>query len=128
MTDAVTVVFAPRNPAEFARVLRPGGLLAVVVPRAEHLAELRAVTTMLDVPVGKADALDRSLAEWFSLASAQQASFRLPLTPERARQLQAMGPSAHHVAEQDVGASAAAAPRLPASVTVSVDVLAYRRR
>ncbi|MDZ4093004.1 MAG: methyltransferase domain-containing protein, partial [Arthrobacter sp.] len=31
--DAVTVVFAPRNAAEFARVLRPGGRLVVVTPR-----------------------------------------------------------------------------------------------
>jgi 23S rRNA (guanine745-N1)-methyltransferase len=128
VADAVTVVFAPRNPPEFARVLRRDGLLAVVVPRAEHLAELRAVTAMLDVPERKAETLELSLAEWFSPVSAQHVRFELPLSPERARQLQAMGPSAHHVAEQDVGDSAAAAPLLPASVTVSVDVLAYRRR
>ncbi|MCL2794926.1 MAG: methyltransferase domain-containing protein [Microbacteriaceae bacterium] len=121
--DAVTVVFAPRNPAEFARVLRPGGVLAVVVPRAEHLAELRAVTGMLDVPEGKAGALGSAFAEWFSPASSQRVGYELELTPARARQLQAMGPSAHHV--QDAPAEASGLPR---TVTVSVDVVAFTRR
>lgn len=38
--DVVLNVFAPRNPAEFARVLRPGGLALVVVPAEGHLAGL----------------------------------------------------------------------------------------
>lgn len=123
VADAVTVVFAPRNPPEFARVLRPGGVLAVVVPRADHLAELRAVSAMLEVPAGKAESLEESLGEWFSPASAQHVLYELPLTLERARQLQGMGPSAHHVDAHGVEAAA-----LPASVTVSVDVLAFTRR
>ena len=41
--DIVLNVFAPRNPAEFARVLRPGGLALVVVPAAGHLAALHDV-------------------------------------------------------------------------------------
>ncbi len=32
--DVVTVVFAPRNASEFARVLRPSGRLVVVTPPA----------------------------------------------------------------------------------------------
>ena len=38
--DIVLNVFAPRNPAEFARVLRPGGKALVVVPAEGHLAAL----------------------------------------------------------------------------------------
>jgi 23S rRNA (guanine745-N1)-methyltransferase len=123
VADAVTVVFAPRNPAEFARVLRPGGVLAVVVPRADHLGELRAVSPMLDVPEGKAGSVEASLAPWFSPVSAQHVTYPLDLTPERARLLQGMGPSAHHA-----GAHSLEGVALPASVTVSVDVLAYARR
>jgi 23S rRNA (guanine745-N1)-methyltransferase len=123
--DAVTVVFAPRNPPEFARVLRAGGALAVVVPRPDHLAELRAVTGMLDVPTGKAGALDAALAAWFSPASTQHVSYELALTPGRARGLQVMGPSAHHV---EASVDRVRDGELPASVTVSVDVLAYARR
>ncbi|GAA4173276.1 putative RNA methyltransferase [Gryllotalpicola koreensis] len=123
VTDAVTVVFAPRNPPEFARLLRPGGVLAVVVPRADHLAELRAMSPMLDVPAGKAGALEASVAPWFSPVSARHVRYELPLTADRAAQLQGMGPSAHHVGGALVDATA-----LPASVTVSVDVLAFTRR
>jgi 23S rRNA (guanine745-N1)-methyltransferase len=139
VADAVTVVFAPRNPAEFARVLRPGGVLAVVVPRGEHLAELRAVSGMLDVPEGKAEALEGVLGEWFSPTSAQHVGYALPLDAARARQLAGMGPSAHHLGAADAARGevparpAASLPgplptSLPASVTVSVDVLAFTRR
>lgn len=38
--DVVLNVFAPRNPDEFARVLRPGGRALVVVPAEGHLAAL----------------------------------------------------------------------------------------
>lgn len=41
MADAVINVFAPANYKEFARVLRPGGLLVKVIPGPEHLRELR---------------------------------------------------------------------------------------
>ncbi|MFC8854943.1 putative RNA methyltransferase, partial [Streptomyces sp. NPDC057144] len=39
--DVVLDVFAPRNPAEFHRVLRATGRLIVVRPTGRHLAELR---------------------------------------------------------------------------------------
>src|ERR1700730_4747819 len=39
--DLVISIFAPRNFPEAARVLRPGGWLAVVYPGTDHLAELR---------------------------------------------------------------------------------------
>ena len=39
--DAISVVFAPRNPAEFQRVLAPGGQVIVLTPGAGHLDELR---------------------------------------------------------------------------------------
>src|SRR5699024_8295535 len=39
--NAISVVFAPRNPAEFQRVLAPGGQGIVLTPPAGHLDELR---------------------------------------------------------------------------------------
>jgi 23S rRNA (guanine745-N1)-methyltransferase len=41
--DAVLSLHARRNPAEVARVLKPGGVLIVAVPAADDLAELREV-------------------------------------------------------------------------------------
>ncbi|WP_022880660.1 methyltransferase domain-containing protein [Gryllotalpicola ginsengisoli] len=126
VADAVTVVFAPRNAAEFARVLRPGGLLAIVTPRADHLAELRERSGMLDVPAGKAEALTVDLDLWFSPASSEHVRYALPVDEARARQLVGMGPSARHAAAASALTSTAGA--LPPAVTVSVDVLAFTRR
>lgn len=39
--DLVISIFAPKNFSETARVLRPGGWLAVVYPGTDHMAELR---------------------------------------------------------------------------------------
>ena len=39
--DAVLDVFTPANYAEFARVLKPGGVLLKLAPRADYLAQLR---------------------------------------------------------------------------------------
>ncbi|MFF9624876.1 putative RNA methyltransferase [Streptomyces griseosporeus] len=52
--DVVLNVFAPRNPTEFHRVLRPTGRLIVVRPTERHLAELRGgVSAMLTVDPAK---------------------------------------------------------------------------
>lgn len=40
--DVILSVLAPRNPAEFARVLKPGGIALLGVPGPNHLIELRA--------------------------------------------------------------------------------------
>ena len=46
-------VFAPRNPTEFARVLRPGGSVITVVPAGGHLAELHRVLGIAPIEHGK---------------------------------------------------------------------------
>lgn len=47
---AALVIFAPRNPAELARIVVPGGLLLVVTPAPDHLAEARAALPALLAP------------------------------------------------------------------------------
>ena len=54
---SVLSVFAPRNPDEIVRVLRPGGGFVGVTPQAHHLLELRERLTMLTVDEGKASRL-----------------------------------------------------------------------
>jgi 23S rRNA (guanine745-N1)-methyltransferase len=52
--DVVLDVFAPRNPSEFHRVLRPTGRLIVARPTERHLAELRRhVPSMVTVDPGQ---------------------------------------------------------------------------
>ncbi|MFK4729319.1 methyltransferase domain-containing protein [Agromyces mediolanus] len=124
--DVVLDVFAPRNATEFRRVLRPGGLLLVVVPRPEHLQELRAEGRVLQIPEGKADSLVDELAPAFRLRSAQHVGAQFPLEQDAAADdalaaaIIAMGPSAHHRTQEP----AAGALALPEAISLSVDVLA----
>ena len=55
-TDLVISIFAPRNFAEAARVLRPGGVLAVAFPGPDHLIELRREFGLIDQSEGKTEA------------------------------------------------------------------------
>ncbi len=41
--DVILSVLAPRNPPEFARILKPGGVLILGVPGKDHLTEVRAL-------------------------------------------------------------------------------------
>ncbi|GLY67064.1 putative RNA methyltransferase [Amycolatopsis taiwanensis] len=89
-------VFAPRNGAEFHRVLAPGGTLIVVSPRGDHLRELTAVVDLLDVDSRKEERLDSGLAAHFELVSRQDLVRTLVLPPDDVRRVVRMGPSAHH--------------------------------
>ncbi|MFF7983353.1 putative RNA methyltransferase [Streptomyces sp. NPDC007901] len=125
VADVVLDVFAPRNPAEFHRVLRPTGRLVVVRPTGRHLSELRArLPTMVTVDPAKEQRLHRSLDPFFTVAATEPVEYLATLAREEALGLVAMTPSAHHVsrAELDDGG------RLPDRVTVSVLATAYRPR
>ena len=119
IADVIVNVFAPRNLTEFHRVLDPNGVLVVVVPRAEHLHELRERGRMLDVPADKAATLVESARSLFTLERTVELVFELPDDEDLADSLVAMGPSAHHAHE-------AAEDTTSSSVTAAVDVLAFR--
>jgi 23S rRNA (guanine745-N1)-methyltransferase len=95
--DVVTVIFAPRNAAEFARVLHPDGRLVVVTPRAGHLASLAAEAGMLAIEDHKDARLAESLAGFFVPESARDVNIRLRLTPTQMTDLAFMGPAGHHL-------------------------------
>jgi 23S rRNA (guanine745-N1)-methyltransferase len=58
----VLVVFAPRDPEELARILRPDGVLVVVTPTPRHLEPLVEQLGLLQVDENKTAILDRSLS------------------------------------------------------------------
>lgn len=95
--DVITVIFAPRNAAEFARVLRPGGRLVMVTPRAGHLAAMAARTGMLAIEDDKDARLAESLAGHFVVDSARDLDIRMMLTPGEMADLAFMGPAGHHL-------------------------------
>ena len=98
--DVVSVVFAPRNAAEFARVLRPGGRLVVVTPRPGHLEEVAGQAGMLGIEPAKDERLMASLEEHFSAVSADTLEVPLLLSPGDVARLALMGPAGHHLDRQ----------------------------
>lgn len=124
VADVVLDVFAPRNPAEFARILRAGGRVIVVVPTADHLRELRDEGAMLDVPAEKAELVGARFTEsGFDRVSRVPVAFELDATAWTQALLIGMGPSAHHADE-----SATPRPKAGRRLTISVDVLVFERR
>lgn len=93
--DVILCVFAPRNPAEFRRVLAPGGRVLVVVPEPGHLAALRRRDGLLEVAPDKPDHLRNAFHEWKATG---EAVIREPLVLDAASttDLVQMGPNAFH--------------------------------
>ena len=114
--DVVTVVFAPRNAAEFARVLRPGGRLVVVTPRPGHLKEVAGQAGMLGIEPGKDERLAASLGEDFAAVEVRDLDLALVLSPRDVANLAFMGPAGHHL---DRAALAALEAGLPERTAVS---------
>jgi 23S rRNA (guanine745-N1)-methyltransferase len=110
--DVVTVVFAPRNAPEFARVLRPGGRLIIVTPRPGHLAEVAGQTGMLGIEPAKEERLAASLQDHFEQLSTQELDLALSLPPTDVGNLALMGPSGHHLDPLALGAITAGLPPL----------------
>ena len=116
----VVSVFAPRDGAEIARVLQPGGALLVVTPTSRHLAELVTAHGLITVDERKEERLATQLGAHLDLRRRVEREWPMTLPPADAAAAVAMGPSAHHVAIQ-VG-------REPTETTASVTISTYRDR
>jgi 23S rRNA (guanine745-N1)-methyltransferase len=117
-------VFAPRNAAEFRRVLRDDGALIVVTPGPGHLTELTGPAGLLAVDERKDERLAASLGAHFTLARDQELSLGLRLTRAEARALAGMGPSARHAGPD--GGGRLAARTEPITVTAAFRIACYR--
>ncbi|MEU6587747.1 methyltransferase domain-containing protein [Streptomyces sp. NPDC046881] len=125
VADVVLDVFAPRNPAEFHRVLRPSGRLIVVRPTDRHLAELRGrVPAMVTIDPAKEQRLHRALNPFFEAVVTERIEYSATLSRQDALDLVAMTPSARHIGRAGLDDDGL----LPAQVTVSVLATAYRSR
>lgn len=118
VVDVLLNVFAPRNAAEFSRVLADGGVLVTVTPEPLHLAEIRTTLGLLEIQPAKRDQL-RSTLHAFRESSSDVLTYPVSLTPESLHDLVAMGPNAFHRTESAIAdLVASVGPSLTATVSV----------
>ncbi|MGE5287257.1 MAG: putative RNA methyltransferase [Micromonosporaceae bacterium] len=127
VASLVLNVFAPRNGAEFRRILRPDGALLVVTPTAAHLGSLMPALGLLSVDSHKDARMERSLSPHFVLEQRDERALALNLPRAHIKALVRMGPSAHHLRDDEIERRTAALAE-PVCVTASFAVSVYRPR
>jgi 23S rRNA (guanine745-N1)-methyltransferase len=120
-------VFAPRNGAEFRRILRPGGALIVVTPTSRHLGELVGELGLLSVDPRKDERTAETLGEFFTEAATEEVEFSMRLGSAEVATLVAMGPNARHTDPIELAERIEALPR-PQVVTGAVRVTTFLGR
>ena len=117
--DVVLSVFAPRNPAELARIVAPDGVLLVVTPNAAHLGELVGVLGLVRVDEEKDRRLAAGLGTAFTRTGDTVIEWRMTLDRQAVRDVVEMGPSAWHTDPDELADRLATLPD-PVEVTASV--------
>jgi SAM-dependent methyltransferase len=112
-------VFAPRSGTELARILRPRGVLLVVTPDPDHLAELAGPLRLVSVDPRKDERLAAKLGPYFGMTARHRYRTALTLGHKDIEAAVAMGPSAWHA---DAATAASRVAALPDSLTVTVSV------
>jgi len=120
-------VFAPRNAAEFGRVLDPRGALIVVTPESDHLVEIVGPLGLLSVDPHKEERLSASLDGLFERVDSDVVSYPISLDGAGVVAAALMGPSAAHLSADEIETRCESL-RVPVTVTVAVTVGTYRPR
>jgi len=95
-------IFAPRNASEFHRVLGPRGMLLVATPTSRHLRELIEPLGLLHVDERKEERLHAQLSPLFEPQRQHSLELTLRLSRQDVTHLAAMGPSAFHIAPEEL--------------------------
>ncbi len=88
-------IFAPRNPAEFARI--SAGSLLVAIPAPDHLLTLRHTLNLLEIEVDKQSKVQAQLQSAFHLIHEELLAFPLVLNSNQLQNLVHMTPNARHL-------------------------------
>ena len=120
-------VFAPRNGAQFNRILRREGALLVATATSRHLRELVPALGLLSVDAQKDARLARALSAHFRLSEREEHTLQLHLTTEQVGLLARMGPSRHHLRPDELSRRVLSLAE-PVQVTASYALLIYRPR
>ena len=90
-------LFAPRNPAEFSRVMQVGGLLLIVIPTASHLHQLRQHFNLIGLRDNKRAEIIAQLQPDFALVATQTIGYSLILYQPDLTHLVQMTPNYRHL-------------------------------
>ncbi len=100
--DLVLSIFAPKNFPEAARVLRPGGVLAIAFPGPDHLIELRRAFGLLDQGEGKTETYAASMTTSVGAPRHQRLRTAARLDAADVANVILMGPNAHRTRLEDL--------------------------
>lgn len=126
VVDAVTVIFAPRNAAEFARVLSTEGQVIVLTADAGHLAELREPLGIIDVEEGKVERMiAQASGHLVPVGDSESVEFQMNLDQASIAAQIGMSPSARHIHPTVLAERIAA---LPETMTVTARAAITRLR
>jgi len=95
--DLVLNIFAPKNFPEAARVLRPGGWLAIAYPGRDHLVELRRRFGLLGQHGDDTGRYSDLMGRFVGPSITTRLYDRVLLDRTMLRSAVLMGPNAHHV-------------------------------
>lgn len=123
--DVALSIFSPRNVPEFARVLRPDGILIVVSPTPRHLAEVVETVGMIGVDKDKSERIGNSMAGHFARTERRLVEYPISLAHSEIADVVLMGPSAFHLTDGDVRARLQNTAD-PMIATVSVTAAVYQ--
>lgn len=98
--QVVLNIFAPRNPAEFARVLVPGALLLVIIPGSDHLQQLRSVLHLLNIEEDKEQKVIAQFAPFFDFITSSPLSYPLQFRHKEILQAVMMTPNYWHLTQE----------------------------
>ena len=98
--DVLLNVFAPRNPDEFARVLRSGGMTLVVVPAEGHLAALHDALSLPRIDGGKEQRATEDFHGALAPSHRETLRYRRLLPPEDVLHLIQMTPTFWHLSDE----------------------------
>ncbi|MBY0790831.1 methyltransferase domain-containing protein [Corynebacterium pseudokroppenstedtii] len=115
--DTITVVFAPRNAEEFARVLTDEGQVVVLTAAPGHLVELREPLGIIDVEKNKVHRMIQQASGHLTPdGEPEEVEFEMNLGRDAIEAQVGMSPSARHIRPEDLKERIAT---LPDSMTVT---------
>lgn len=121
--DLLLNLFAPRNPAEFHRVMRQNGALFIVMPGPTHLVPLRHDLSLLDIEEDKEDKLIAQMEPLFRLEERHALQYEITLDSNALTALLQMTPNYWHLPDETWQRVAGMEPR---SVPLSFISLEFR--